>query len=215
MCHRVSNNIKGKCVQGRISKTYIINSKSNCIVYYTYCLQERGYAQFIGYSTGQMYWRRADGYIYYKLNKYYIRCGYSRSAELGNVGPTCILYQRGRNWSTSFCGGKSKLRSTSTRSGTMKKCCRMCTRPGLSTCRTIRNICQTKKKYILNTVATNGADRTNKGLLACFGPEADDECEEIIAMLEDGNSEEYGNYWDPPNLGNYSGERKTIRSQVN
>ena len=41
MCHRVSNNIKGKCVQGRISKTYIINSKSNCIVlYYTYCLQD-------------------------------------------------------------------------------------------------------------------------------------------------------------------------------
>ena len=60
-------------------------------------------------------------------------------------------------------------------------------------------------KSILNTMATNGADRTNKELLACFGPDADDECEEIIAMLEDGDSEEYGSYWDPPNLGKCCG----------
>ena len=48
----------------------------------------------------------------------------------------------------------------------MKKWFRMCTRPGLSTCR-------------FNTVATHGADNTNKELLACFRPDADDECEEI------------------------------------
>ena len=70
-------------------------------------------------------------------------------------------------------------------------------------------------KSILNTMATNGADRTNKELLACFGPDADDECEEIIAMLEDGDSEEYGNYWDPPHLGKCCGINGRERREAN
>ena len=125
---------------------------------YVYHLQEMGYTHFIGYNTAQIYWRRRDGQIYNKKNKYDIRCGYSRmilyphligcrhtrAALLKIVGTFYILYQRGRNWLTSYCGGKSKLRSTTTRSGMKKKCCRMCTSPGLSTCRTIRNIWQNK-----------------------------------------------------------------------
>ena len=191
------------------------------------------YARFIGYSTGQMYWRRGDGYIYYKPNKYYIRCGYSNLKpyphleESPNWVPphqVCRVGERGAH-----------LHPLPTREELIDQLLRWKIKitqyinPKWNNEKVLQDVYETwpfhlpynpkylanKMKYILNTVATNGADRTNKGLLACFGPEADDECEEIIAMLEDGNSEEYGNYWDPPNLGNYSGERKTIRSQVN
>ena len=200
---------------------------------YSYCLQEKGYTQFIGYHTGPMYWRRRDGQIYNRKNKYNIRCGYSKMfryphlEECPNWVPphqVCTVRQHGDH-----------LHPLPTREELIDQLLRwkikitQYNNPKWNNEKVVQDVYEAwpfhlpynpkylanKMKYILNTVATNGADRTSKEFLACFGPDADDECEEIIAMLEDGNSEEYGNYWDPPKLGKYSGERKAIRLQGN
>ena len=203
---------------------------------YSYCLQERGYTQFIGCNTSHMYWRRRDGQIYNKKNKYYIRCGYSSLFRYPHLGrcpnwvpqppheENCFVLERGAH-----------RHPLPTREELIDQLLRwkikitQYNNPKWNNKKVVQDVYEAwpfhlpynpkylakRMKYTLNTMATHGADRTNKELLAYFGPDADDECEEIIAMLEDGNSEEYGNYWDPPKLGNYSGKRKTIRSQGN
>ena len=182
-----------------------------------------GYTHLIGYNTAEIYWRRRDGQIYNRRNKYSIRCGYSRM----------ILYPhliRCPNWMPphQFCGvGEygAHRHPLPTREELVDQLLRwkikitQYNNPKWDEEKVLQNVYESwpfhmpynpkymakQMKSILNTMATNGADRTNKELLACFGPDADDECEEIIAMLEDGDSEEYGSYWDPPNLGKCCG----------
>ena len=89
-----------KCIVSKVwFLKYLISSYNNNRIVYVYHLQEMGYTQFIGCNTSHMYWRREDGQIYNKKNKYYIRCGYSRM----------ILYPhliRCPNWMPphQFCG---------------------------------------------------------------------------------------------------------------
>ena len=64
--------------QGRTPTIYNKFKFKRVTVVYSYCLQEKGYTQFIGYHTGPMYWRRGDGQIYNRKNKYNIRCGFSK-----------------------------------------------------------------------------------------------------------------------------------------
>ena len=171
-----------------------------------------------------MYWRRGDGQIYNKVNKYSIRCGYSSLKSYPHL-------EKCPNWVPPHQVCRIGIRGDHlhplpTREELIDHLLRwkikitQYNNPKWNREKVLQDVYEAwpfhlpynpkymakQMKVTLNTVATNGADRTNKELLAYFGPDADDECEEIIAMFEDGDSEEYGSYWGPPKLGNYSGK---------